>query len=124
AGAPGFMPIGEGSFSLRTHPQVSGWRGVVAYNDNHTAVATRPDPESLSFTFSGLPQDHRKQFDNLFVNENDVTRLPDDETLAGDAGKNTNNFLRLWSVGRQGERKAFNSFARPGPLSAITPWYD
>ena len=31
------------------------------------------------------------------------------------------SYLRLWSVGRQGERKAFNSFARPGPLSETTP---
>ncbi len=107
----------RGVGSLRTlFPVQRGgaWSGNVAFNDNHVELLTRPDPESIPFTFSSLPIGPRTQFDNLFVNENDRTRRPDSEDLTGAASANTNNYLATWARGtatRDGGRQRLADLA-------------
>lgn len=89
---------GVGSNTLLIHGGRTSWEGNVAYNDNHVSFETRPDPETLPFTFASLAANSRTQFDNLFVNENDATRAIDPENLNSAAAvNNTNNYLRTWS---------------------------
>jgi hypothetical protein len=107
-------PGGIRSNTLLIHGGRSTWEGNIVYNDNHVNFETRPDPETLPFTFGGLPPRSQERFDNLFVNENDQTRLPDSETLSGSAGENTNNFLRLW----------YGATVTEGKMTAIKPWFD
>ena len=84
---------GVNSNTLLIHGGRSTWEGNVAYNDNSIQFETRPDPETKVFTFSNLTPN--KTFpDNLFVNENDLTRIPETGTTLGD---NANNYLRYWT---------------------------
>ena len=133
-GAPPDTPTGVGSRSLELHGSPTAWRGFVTYNDNHVAFENDSSPTATPFAFSALPQGSRKQLDNLFVNEDDATRAPCSETLEKQAGQNSNNFLRLWSAGKQHEhdqawwdawkRGDPSSGYRHGGLASITPWYD
>jgi hypothetical protein len=130
AGATPDTPFGAGSSSLGIHGTPTAWKGFVSYNDNH--VSFESDCRATPFTFSGLPKGCRSQLDNLFVNEDDATRAACSETLEGAAGKNMNNFLRLWTGGKQREHdqgwwdawKRGESSYRDGALASITPWYD
>jgi len=94
--ADGTARAGVGSNTLLIHGGRTTWEGNVAYNDNHVNFETRPDPETLPFTFTSLAANIRTQFDNLFVNENDATRAVDSDGLSGVGLNNTNNFLRTW----------------------------
>jgi prepilin-type N-terminal cleavage/methylation domain-containing protein len=117
----GVTQVGVGSNTLLIHGGRTTWEGNIAYNDNHVNFETRPDPEATPFTFSGLAQGFRSQFDNLFVNENDSTRNPDLQTLQFNAapGQNTNNFLRVWYAATQTVQNGTMT-----PLQAISPWFD
>jgi prepilin-type N-terminal cleavage/methylation domain-containing protein len=104
----GTTAIGTGSSTLLIHGGRTSWEGNLAYNDNHVDFATRPDPEVNPFTFSGLPAGQRSHPDNVFVSENDSTRVALTETGSVSAtGTNTaltagsNNYLRLWAGGTQ-----------------------
>lgn len=82
------------SNTLLIHGSRTAWEGNMAYNDNHVNFESRPDPESTPFTFTGLPAANRTQPDNLFVNENDGTRVRDNGSLNGAAANWTNNYVR------------------------------
>lgn len=113
----GATRCGIGSNTLLIHGGRSTWEGNIAYNDNHVNFETRPDPESLPFTFSGLPAASRTQFDNVFTNEDDNARtyVPGADTMSTVEQKaNTNNFLRTWSGGTLAN----------GAMTAITPYWD
>ena len=112
--ADGTARAGVGSNTLRIHGSVAAWEGNIAYNDNRVAFETRPDPETLPFTFTNLAANIRTQFDNLFVNENDATRVVDADTLAGAGLNNTNNFLRTW----------WDCTVTDGATTAIAPYFD
>ncbi|MCE7972734.1 MAG: DUF4339 domain-containing protein [Leptolyngbya sp. PLA1] len=97
---PGNSEIGTGSYTLGIHGKPSTWEGNIGYNDMHVNFETRPDPESVPFTFTGLPAGSRTQFDNLFVDENDATRQKDGTNgVRGGPTSNANNLLRNWSSG-------------------------
>lgn len=115
--AAGTTRCGTGSNTLLIHGGRSTWEGNIAYNDNHVTFETRPDPESLPFTFNSLPAAQRTQFDNVFANEDDSTRipLPNTDTMSSDQSRaNTNNYLRLWS----------NNTGTNVAITAITPYWD
>ena len=105
---------GVGSNTLLIHGGRTTWEGNVAYNDNHVNFETRPDPETLPFTFSTLAANIRTQFDNLFVNEKDTDRTVDTDTLTGTGINNTNNFLRTW----------YDSTVTGTNTTAIAPYWD
>jgi prepilin-type N-terminal cleavage/methylation domain-containing protein len=118
----GQNPIGVGSNTLAIHGGRTTWEGNISYNDNHVSFETRPDPETVPYTFNGIsPASSRTQFDNCFVNENDSTRTPEPETLAqGTTGSvNGNNFLRAYD---QAIYTAPNGVY--GPITSIRPWFD
>jgi len=119
----GTTPIGVGSNTLAIHGGRTTWEGNISYNDNHVNFETRPDPETVPFTFTGLPATSRTQFDNVFVNENDSARTPLAETCNVQSGATdglqNNNFLRSYAGGTQTV-----SGTVTGPLVAIQPWYD
>lgn len=96
----GNSEIGTGSYTLGIHGARTTWEGNIVYNDMHANFETRPDPESLPFTFTGLPAASRTQFDNLFVDENDTTGQKDGVNgIRGGATSNSNNLLRNWNSG-------------------------
>ncbi len=108
-GATGATRPGSASTTLAIHGGRTSWEGNVAYNDNHISFETRPDPENLNFNFLGLTDAaKRSKPDNLFVSENDSTRLEasnsnSNHTTTGalpDAQphKWTNQWLTLWVV--------------------------
>lgn len=116
----GPTPVGTTSNTLRIHGSPNSWEGNIAYNDNHVEFETRPDPERVLFTFSSLPPGQQEQTDNVFANENDMTRAAMAETLTTQLGATdgaqTNNILRSWG----GAATALSS----GDLLRIEPWYD
>lgn len=83
------------SNTLLIHGSRTTWEGNIGFNDNHVDYITKPDPDAVTFTFSGLPAGSRTQPDNIFVNENDLTRTQD--TNLGAA--NTNALLVVLSAG-------------------------
>jgi prepilin-type N-terminal cleavage/methylation domain-containing protein len=109
AGTPTVYTDEEGisSTTLAIHGGRTSWEGNIAYNDNHVTFETRPDPENVPFTFTGLNAGVRAQPDNLFVSEQDTIRTPvtttttaavgTPGTAAGNAILQTNNFLRNWA---------------------------
>ena len=96
------------STTLAIHGGRTSWEGNVAYNDNHVTFETRPDPENLNFNFLGITDAaQRSKPDNLFVSENDSTRLVSNSGISGhqvggvadtEPHKWTNNWLTLWVV--------------------------
>ena len=96
----GNTPIGTGSNTLLIHGGRTTWEGNICYNDGAVNFETTPDPTSTPFTFTGIARGQAVQPDNLFVNENDITRMPDGTSGITGAGlNNTNNLLRTWTGG-------------------------
>jgi prepilin-type N-terminal cleavage/methylation domain-containing protein len=120
----GTTGVGVGSNTLLIHGGRTTWEGNIAYNDNHIAFETRPDPESTPFTFNNLPAGQRSQFDNLFINENDQSRAVDSPqcSTSGNpsAASNTNNFLRIW----YNAQATLSTTTNTQTLTSISPWYD
>ncbi len=101
--------FGDRSLTLRIHGSRVKWDGLLGYNDNHVDSVNAADPEGLIFTFTGLPAGEKSQRDNVFVDENDKTRMPEGGTSAGgNAGfgsyadsevmNNINAYLRPYSA--------------------------
>lgn len=82
------------SNTLLIHGSRTTWEGNIGYNDNRVVYESRPDPDTLPFTFNGVGGNNRTFFDNIFVNENDSTRVPNSMALNAANGNNTNNYLR------------------------------
>ncbi len=78
--------FGDQSNTLAIHGSRVKWEGMVGYNDNHVDFVLQPDPPGLTWTFGGLAQGERSQRDNVFVNENDSARTPDNPNASGQAG--------------------------------------
>jgi len=111
---------GINSNTLSIHGARTTWEGNVAYNDNHVNFETRPDPDGTPFTFSGIAGNVKSFPDNLFVNENDGTRALESEgQTPGPLFVNTNNYLRNWGAGLNGNVTVTN-----GVWSAVGPYFD
>ncbi len=112
----GTAQCGVGSNTLLIHGGRTTWEGNISYNDNHVNFETRPDPETLPYTFNGISSaNDRTKFDNVFANENDQTRTADVHDLgSAQAIANNNNYLRTWS----------NATPTTGTVTAIVPYYD
>lgn len=66
--------VGTKSNRLRIYGPGDRWAGWIVYNDARAEFHETPEPETLRFTFSGLDREHREQWDNVFVNEDDRMR--------------------------------------------------
>jgi prepilin-type N-terminal cleavage/methylation domain-containing protein len=121
--------FGDQSVTLLIHGSRVKWEGNVAFNDNHVDFVTRPDPDNVTFSFSGLAAGQRTLPDNLFANEKDLDRTvttpsPSAATAGGgtfsEGGTkpwgNTNAYLRTVSAVQQNSSD---------PLSdTVTVWVD
>lgn len=85
-------PTGTLSNTLLLHGSRTKWEGLIGFNDAHVEFSTEAAPEKLIFTFTGLAQNQRTHPDNIFVNENDLTR--EVITNANEAFNQRNAFLR------------------------------
>jgi len=111
------VEFGITSNTLLIHGGRTTWEGNICYNDNHANFETRPDPETLPFTFASLPAASRTRFDNVFANENDSTQTAESQQLTANAANNTNNHLRMWVDGTVVANSG-------GAFSSIIPWFD
>ena len=103
--------FGANSNTLLIHGSRTKWEGQVGYNDNHVDFSLQPDPEGVTWTFTGLNPGMRTQRDNIFVNEDDKTRqtgqnymnpIPGGQQGLGSAsdpkaGSNSNIYLRPYT---------------------------
>jgi prepilin-type N-terminal cleavage/methylation domain-containing protein len=92
----GKTPLGTTSVTLGMFGSRSEWAGNVAFADEHTERVNRPDPQTIIWQFSGLTAEGKAQPDNLFVNESDIDREPDQdlsEQVDLTASSNRNAFM-------------------------------
>mgnify|MGYP001428331961 CR=1 FL=1 len=93
-------PLGTNSNTLLIHGSRVKWEGNIGFNDNHVNFETKPDPDSVTFTFTGVTGPEGKTFnDNLFANENDSTRAftdNDNKNIITTSIDNTNVYLRSY----------------------------
>ncbi len=82
---------GENSNTLRIFGNGNTWAGNVAYNDNHVAFTSEPDPSGSEFTFKDTSGGNNTYADNIFENEEDDSGAWRPDTLAG---SNRNIMLR------------------------------
>jgi len=94
-------PVGVNSNTLLIHGSRVKWSGNIAYNDNRVIFETRPDPDDLPFTFTGLnPAQARSQSDNVHMDESDRLRTVTNTTgnnVVSSQNNNRNAFLKIYS---------------------------
>lgn len=113
--ATGDVAAGKTSNTLLIHGGRQTWEGNIGYNDNHVNFETRPDPEGLTYTFTGITASGKEtQKDNVFVNENDSTRAAQSYLLGTGIEDNSNAMITLWSA-------VTNAATNP---PGITAWID
>jgi prepilin-type N-terminal cleavage/methylation domain-containing protein len=105
-------PFGDQSITLLIHGSRTKWEGNEAFNDNHVEFLTKGDPDNLTFTFVGLPNNTRTQPDNIFMNENDNNRTAEGNESGASAASgyddakvaaNANAYLRpCWKAAING----------------------
>jgi len=66
--------FGDQSVTLLIHGSRVKWEGNEAFNDNHVDFITRADPDNITFSFTGGAPGSRTLPDNIFINENDISR--------------------------------------------------
>ena len=96
AAQDGRNPQGTSSITLGMFGSRSEWQGNVAFADEHVEKPNRPDPQTVIWQFSGLDNEARSQPDNIFVNESDTLREPQEDldTLVNlTQNNNRNSFL-------------------------------
>jgi len=117
--------FGDRSITLLIHGSRVKWEGNIGFNDNHVDFLTRADPENVTFSFTSLPPGQRTQPDNIFINENDATRVSSNggESASGatgmgsyadaNVGNNSNAYLR-----------PYFTVAGSATVPSITSWVD
>jgi type II secretory pathway pseudopilin PulG len=100
-------PFGDRSHTLLIHGGPRTWEGNIAYNDNHVAFETRPDPPTVTFKFGSVTNSSAPELaDNMFANEDDNTRFPIASSGTPDSrgrlmdpaiGANANAYLKVIS---------------------------
>ncbi len=78
-------PVGDQSKTLLIHGSKTQWSGNIGYNDQHVEFHTRPDPETLTFTFTGSGTPFTRP-DNLFVSEVTQTGVASAQSVTGGTG--------------------------------------
>lgn len=116
--------FGDRSITMLIHGSRQRWEGNIAFNDGHVEFVDRPDPSNVTFSFIGLQAGQRTLPDNLFVNENDQTRVSQGGDAAQGpvgAGQYTDSH-----VGANANAYLRPSFEMPGTNAApqIKVWVD
>lgn len=68
----------------------------MGYNDNHVDFENAPDPDGVTFSFTGLSPENRTKNDNVFENEDDATRQQEDRQNLSGNSDNSNAYLRSY----------------------------
>ncbi len=113
--------FGAKSVTMKIHGPTNAWNGNVAFNDQHVEFITRPDPQTLTWTFTG-PSGATPQIlaDNLFHAENDNTRAIIDERIAMVMGNDARGTIEGdGSPGGSGALDQQNNYLRP--ISRVLP---
>ncbi|MCC6970897.1 MAG: hypothetical protein IT434_11830, partial [Phycisphaerales bacterium] len=77
---------GKNSNTLLIHGGRTTWEGNVGYNDSHVNFEVKPDPDALTYNFTGLAIGQRTKPDNIFVPEKDVDGKPAVDPTPGASG--------------------------------------
>jgi prepilin-type N-terminal cleavage/methylation domain-containing protein len=121
-GASGYF--GTNSNTLLIHGSRTKWEGLVGYNDNHVDFVLQPDPEGITWTFTQLPPGEKSQKDNIFINENDATRVVEGgDSASGQQGQGSytdNNYWRNANIYLRPYHVVTGTASQPG----ITAWVD
>ncbi len=105
--------LGDQSKTLLIHGSKTSWAGNIGYNDQHVEFHTRPDPETLTFTFVGSSTPFSRP-DNLFHPENDQTGVELNEGATGGTGTTPGRVqLRSTSTGGTQALDMTNAYLRP-----------
>ena len=124
--------IGDRSTTLLIHGSKTQWAGNVGYNDQHVDFHTRPDPETLTFTFTGGSEPFSRP-DNLFASELDSDQgTPVDEQAQEPSGNDAGTVtIESTSRGEDGALDQTNAYLRPigvvsrtGITYEVTGWVD
>lgn len=116
---------GDQSKTLLIHGGKNVWSGNIGFNDQHVEFLTRPDPETLTATFT-VGTTVFSATDNVFISENDRTRVKT-EGAPGAAG------LQLRSTTTGGAQaldqtnaylRPISQVVRPGATFTVTAWVD
>jgi len=71
----GVRPLGTGSTTLNFAGSRNEWAGNIGFNDSHVEFSSQPDPETIIWNFRDLEDANQNQSDNVFMNEDDETRM-------------------------------------------------
>ena len=104
--------FGDQSRTLLIHGGKNVWSGNIGYNDQHVDFHTRPDPETLTATFTSGTTVFSAP-DNLFVSENDRTRAKTDP-----AGAAQQTITSTGATGGTAVLDQINAYLRP--VSQVT----
>lgn len=124
---------GDQSKTLLIHGSKTSWAGNIGYNDQHVEFHTRPDPETLTFTFPGSGTSGAfSRPDNLFVPENDTTGQPVTESISGGTGTVPGKVdMSSSSTGNRDALDMTNAYLRPigtvqrtGIVYSVEGWID
>lgn len=113
--------FGSRSVTMKIHGPGSAWHGNVGFNDQHVEFFTRPDPQTLTWTFTG-PSGGTPQSlaDNLFHAENDSTRALIDEQITMVVGNDGRGTIHGdGSPGGSGALDQKNNYLRP--IARVVP---
>ena len=117
ATADGRTPLGFNSVTLAMNGSRTEWAGNVGFNDSHVELFNRPDPAKIVWTYTSLTNQYRTQADNIFMNEDDATRLvntPPATTvpLSGEDNNRNAYLTQYYTVNITGQ------------TTSISPYYD
>jgi len=126
------QPLGTASNTLLIHGGRTTWEGNMVLNDNSSKFTSEPDPQEVIFTFQSNTAANRNKSDNIFMNENDSTRLiasGPQRTLGGPNENFRNAFLRSYAGGNPNNGGASNTGITVGGSGSsqtwtIKPFYD
>lgn len=114
----GRTPLGTSSITLAMMGSRSDWQGNVAFADEHVEKPNRPDPQTVIWQFSGLTAEGRAQADNIFINESDTMREPQQELATTvNLTQNNNRNAFLWQYYQI-------DVTATGTNLTISPYYD
>ena len=113
----GNTPMGDLSATLAMNGSRTSWAGNVGFNDAHVEFYNRPDPETIIWNFKDLQDDNQNQPDNIFMNEDDQSRVvenpPTENVQLSGVDSNLNAYLTQYY--------RVNS---AGGMEGISPYYD
>jgi prepilin-type N-terminal cleavage/methylation domain-containing protein len=116
--------FGDRSVTLLIHGSRTKWEGNIGFNDNHVEFVSKSDPENLTFSFAALPAGQKTVPDNLFINENDATRVSTGGDQAnGPAGAGTYTDANV-AINSNAYLRPYSTIQGSATAPSISVWVD